>query len=451
MSDPPLPPPVGTPTRASRPTREENERMSYDSTRISEQLRVLEPEIVNFIVRYNTSNGPAGGGPRQTLFIFPGGMASRLVRARTAFQPVGPPNQVFAYDEVWLNPITFLGGARDLKMTRVGPGDYRDKFNKIIVADGLVNLFGVTPYIGFTAWCALKKIDYFVFPIDWRRSAHDVGDMFINDFLPYFQNLVMAGCNNADPLASFSLIGHSAGGLVVNWALRSGAPIMATLDKVITVATPFYGYGGQLHRWFEGEKLLNGFFGVFKQGIIRAICSFPGCYEWMFLPHSTFLAEQAALAADPKYPLASYPSVDFATGAIADPYGPGGGRYPPPSASGFDAVELATAAALVTFLSSPLTQAQANQFWNIRADTLGGNTLNTTTWKLVPPTEPSPITDTSVTAGDGCQPAWTARHIDLDALAAGHVITIKSSLAAHATVMSLPKTINAIAGILGIP
>ena len=37
--------------------------MSYDSTRISEQLRVLEPEIDNFIVRYNASNGPAGGGP----------------------------------------------------------------------------------------------------------------------------------------------------------------------------------------------------------------------------------------------------------------------------------------------------------------------------------------------------------------------------------------------------
>src|SRR5688572_29792811 len=92
------------------PTREENERMSYDSTRISEQLRVLEPEIYNFIVRYNASNGPPGF-PRQTVFIFPGGMASRLRRAKTAFQPAGPPNQVFAYDEVWLNPATFLGGA----------------------------------------------------------------------------------------------------------------------------------------------------------------------------------------------------------------------------------------------------------------------------------------------------------------------------------------------------
>src|SRR5262245_17464323 len=102
--------------------------MSYDSTRISEQLRVLEPEIANFIIRYNASDGPDGGIPRQTVFIFPGGMASRLVRARRAFDPAGPPIQVFAYDELWLNPITFLGGeARNLRMTRVAPGDYRDK------------------------------------------------------------------------------------------------------------------------------------------------------------------------------------------------------------------------------------------------------------------------------------------------------------------------------------
>lgn len=429
--------------------------MSYNSTRISEQLRVLEPEIQNFIVRYNASSGPTGGIPRQTVFIVPGGMASRLIRARTAYNPGGPPSQIFSYDEVWLNPSAFLGGARNLKMTKVAPGDYRDKSDRIIVADGLVNLFGVTPYIGFTAWCALRKLDYFVFPCDWRRSAYDLGDLFITHFLPHFQTLVQAGCNNADPLARFSLIGHSAGGMVVNWALRSGAAIMAGLDKAITVATPFYGYGGQLHRWFEGETLLNGPFDIFKDGIVRAICSFPGCYEWLFLPYPTFLAAALALNTDPDYPLASYPSVDVATGAIADPYNPQTsgslGRYPSSSASGFDVVELATAKVLVDFLSSPLLQGQADKFWNIRADTLAGNTLNTTTWEWVPPTNPCPITDVSVTAGDGTQPAWTTRHADLEALAAGHVIAIKSMFAAHATILSLPKTINAIAGILAIP
>jgi hypothetical protein len=430
--------------------------MSYDSNRVSEQLRVLEPEIANFIVRYNASDGPLVGVPRQTVFIFPGGMASRLVRAKKAFDPTGPPNQVFAYDELWLNPITFLGGeARNLKMTNVAPGDYRDKGNRIIVADGLTNLFGVTPYIGFILWCQLIKLDYFVFPWDWRRSTYDIGTVFIQHFLPHFQNLVINGCNGADPLERFSLIGHSAGGMLVNWAVRSAAPIMAGLDKAITVATPFYGYSGQLHRWFEGEKFLNGFNDIFKKGIIRAICSFPGCYAWQFMPYSTYLANQGAFAADPNYPLKTYPSVDFTTGVIADPYDPqtngAQGRYPSASASGFDLVELATAEALVTFLSSPLTPTQAGKFWNIRADTTAGNTLHETTWDWVPPTDPTPITDVTVTPGDGVQPAWTTRHVDLDALAFPHVITIKSSLAAHATIMSEPQTILAMTGILALP
>ena len=48
-------------------------------------------------------------------------------------------------------------------MTRIG-STYRDKWNKIIVADGLVNPFGMTPYVLFTLWCILKRVDYFVFP-----------------------------------------------------------------------------------------------------------------------------------------------------------------------------------------------------------------------------------------------------------------------------------------------
>jgi hypothetical protein len=429
--------------------------MSYDSTRVSEQLRVLEPEIANFIVRYNASSGPLVGIPRQTVFIFPGGMASRLVRAKKAFDPTGPPNQVFAYDELWLNVLTFLGEARNLKMKNVAPGDYRDKGNRIIVADGLTNLFGITPYIGFIQWCQLVKLDYFVFPWDWRRSISDIGDFFINRFLPHFQNLVINGCNGADPLGTFSLIGHSAGGMVVNWALRSSAPIMGGLHKAITVATPFYGYGGQLHRWFEGEKFLNGIFDVFKNDIIRTICSLPGCYAWQFLPHPVYLANQAALAADPNYPLLVYPSVDLATGAIADPYDPQTngalGRYPSASASGFDLVELASGEALVTFLASSLASTQASKFWNIRADTTAGNTFHETTWDWVPPTDPTPITDVTLTDGDGTQPAWTTRHVDLDALPIPHVITIKSSLAAHATIMSEPQTILAMTGILALP
>jgi len=424
--------------------------MSYDSTRISEQLRVLEPAIADFIVRYNLNTliGPAGGGQRQTVFLFPGGMGSRLMRAKTAYSVDG---EIFDYDEAWINANTFLGDGRHLKMTRVG-STYRDKWNRIIVADGLINLFGVTPYVVFTLWCTLKRLDYFVFPWDWRRSVGEVSDFFVTRFLPFFQGLVQAGCNNADPLQRFSLIGHSAGGMVVNWTLRSGDAVLAGLDQAITVATPFYGYAGQLHRWFEGEDYLNGIGNAFRSDVIKAICSFPGCYAWMFLPQATFLANQAALIADPNYPLAAYPSVDFTIGVVADPYNPltnaGLQRYPSFTSSGFDSVELASAQIVVNHLASSLG-AKANQFWNIRGDTLADNTHNTTTWDWVPPTDPSPITDATFAAGDGVQPGWTSRHVDLEGL--GRVITIQSPLAAHAILMDLPETIAAIAGILGIP
>ena len=55
-------------------------------------------------------------------------------------------------------------------------------------------------------------------------------------------------------------------------------PPPATLRKVITVAAPFYGYGGQLHRWFEGESLVNGVAALldYTKGIIKALSSFPG-------------------------------------------------------------------------------------------------------------------------------------------------------------------------------
>ena len=94
--------------------------MSYNSKRISEQLRVLRPAIDDFIVRYNAWNGPAGGGPRQTVFLFPGGMASRLVRATRSYPPA-TDDDVLDYEDVWLTPLTFFGGARDLRMKKAGP------------------------------------------------------------------------------------------------------------------------------------------------------------------------------------------------------------------------------------------------------------------------------------------------------------------------------------------
>lgn len=431
--------------------------MSYDSVRMNEQLDALDPSIGEFIGRYNVITAVSallGLKPaRQTLFLFPGGMASKLKRATKAWDPTGSASQVFKYKEVWVNVVTLLGGeTRQLRMHKTTGGDYRDTEDRIIIADGVVNLLGVTPYVGFTAWCSLKMIDWFVFPWDWRRSVDDVGTFFLDRFLPHFQERVQAECNNADPLADYSLIGHSAGGMVVNWILRTLDPLPATLRKVITVAAPFYGYGGQLHRWFEGEPLVNEG-GLFTKAIIKTISSLPGCYAWHFLPEDFYDAHQVDFQSDPAYPLPSYPSADFATSNPVDTYSPQppGQRYPTKAQSGFDPDELAKAATLFDTLSSPLSSAQAAIFVNIRGDTTANNTLNTTTWKLVPPISPSPIADSSVTPGDGVQPAWTTRDIGLAKQAPGNVINVFGGDVAHSIIMDSPQTIAHVAAVLGIP
>jgi hypothetical protein len=434
--------------------------MSYDSVRLDEQMRVLDCSIDDFVLRYNAISAlppflrvnPA----RQTLFMFPGGTGSALKRATRPWKAAGPASQVFDYEVAFGDIPALLGGAaRDLRMRRLPNGSYRDKANRIVIADGLPNLFGVTPYLGFLLWCLLKQIDWFVFAWDWRRSVDDVGTFFIDRFLPHFQERVQNECNNADPLADYSLIGHSAGGLVVNWILRNVAPHPGNLRKVITVAAPFYGYGGQLHRWFEGDPLVNGFPPFtpdYTQGIIKALSSFPGCYSWHFLPEDFYNANPVGFKSGP-YPLPIYPSVDLTTNNPADPYDPQppDERYPTKAQSGFDKFELGKAKTLFADLTSPLSAAQAAKFVNIRGDTTANNTLNTTTWELVPPILPSPIADTSITPGDGTQPAWTTRDIDLASQLLGNVITVVGGDAEHSIILDSPQTLAQVAAVLGIP
>ncbi len=435
--------------------------MSYDSVRLDEQMRVLDYSIDWFVLRYNAITqlppflrvNPA----RQTLFMFPGGTGSTLKRATRRWKAAGPASQVFDYEVAFGDVPALLGGAaRDLRMGRRRPdGSYRDKGNRIVIADGLPNVFGVTPYLGFLVWCLIKQIDWFVFPWDWRRSVDDVGTFFIDRFLPHFQERVQNECNNADPLADYSLVGHSAGGLVVNWILRNVAPHPGNLRKVITVAAPFYGYGGQLHRWFEGHPLVNGFPPFtpdYTKGIIKALSSFPGSYSWHFLPEGFHTDNLVAFKNDPA-PLPNYPSVDRTTKNPADPYNPQppDERYPKMTQSGFDMDELERAETLFAALTSPLSAAQAAKFVNISGDTTANNTLNTTTWERVPPILPSPIVDTSITPGDGTQPAWTTRDIGLATQVPGNVITVVGGDAEHSIIMDSPQTLAQVAAVLGIP
>ena len=387
---------------------------TYDETRDREQLRVLGSAIKEYIDRRMMH-----GRERQTIFFFPAGTASHLARADSTFDESLAQWQEFTYTRVWLTLDTFVSDvALRLAMHKVPEGDhdsYRDLDNHIVVADGTVGIFGVEPHTYFLDWCERHDLDYFVFPWDWRRPLEDITAFFVNQFLPHFQKLVMdAKCPS--PLAMFSLVGHSFGGMIANLVLRTESPITAGMRRAITVATPFYGYGSQMHRWFEGEPLLNH---LGTDRIIKLISSFPSFYTLSFLDLKTFNANFNALSTD-EYPISSYPSVDEKTRKPADPFNPEtqGNQVRYPTSLGFDPGELDHGNRIARRLIAPLNKALSEKFYNIRAVQLGIGTASGITWDWIPPRRPpfsSPIANDMYARGDDTQPAWTARLLDTKA------------------------------------
>ena len=285
---------------------------------------------------------------------------------------------------------------------------------------------------------------------------------FVSTFLPYFRARVIAG-RCPDPLARFSLVGHSFGGMIVNLILRGNAPMLATMTHVVTVATPFYGYAGQVHRWFEGEKLLN-FFGLLEQQMIETIASMPGLYTLHFLDGATCDANESALIhrclSDCRYP-----SVDSSNATQrADPYNPQTNaslvRFP--SMTGFDFCELQVRAAPVPAArladgSGPAAEVLQHPG---RADGPDWNhadqqhacqcDLGLDPAKLRREGHPADHRR-HVPAWDGTQPAWTTC---LVTNAPQRCITVKAFGIDHMFMMSHPSVLQAIATIsarVGVP
>jgi len=414
--------------------------ITYDSTRDSEQLRHLKVDIASFVQRYESK--PLNSG-RRTLFLFPGGMGTQLLRAQTPYQDNGRP-QTFQYDNYWLSPLTFLGGALFLGMHKVGNG-FRDRDDKIVIPYGAVNFLGLTPYSRFTQWCELNDLDWFVFGWDWRRRLEDSVSFFLNQFLPLFRGTVQQQCG-ADPLQDFILMGHSFGGMLVKLLLHQQDPVLANMTRAVTVASPFYGYDGQIRRWFEGEPLLNqiGPLDVTVE-MIKVISSLPGGYVLPYLDYQTFQTNQLALGLDPNYPLASYPSTDAGNGQPVDPFNPGPNRYP--STTGFDLTELSHALTIYRQIAAP-PPAYANRFFNIRGiQSPTGSTTGSITWGLLTgPLNPhaSPVGLGPGRPGDDTQPAWSAR---LVTLGGAQVVPVTGTID-HMTIMEDDLTHVAIAEVL---
>lgn len=425
--------------------------MTYAETRDEETLRLLKPAIDAFIKACKKRRVTKSACPRQTMFFFPAGTASRLTRATRRFDDDDSSPQQFKYDPVWVTPLTLLGGARNLAIHYDG-GTFRDKGDRIIVADKAVDLVGCTPHDGLIKWARKNNVLLFVFPWDWRRRLDETVTFFVGKFLRHFRDRVMAE-QCPDPLATFSIVGHSFGGMIANLILRGNAPIVSGLEHVITVATPFYGYAGQVHRWFEGEDYLN-FFGLFEQDMIEMIASLPGLYTLHFLDEDTFEANKDALASG-DFPLPDYPSIDEQTkGVRADPFNPKTYkklvRYP--GLTGFDLAELDYAELQFKALAAPMDPTLLEKFHNIRGvktekdkKTPVDSTVGSVTWDWISSkydaTDTSPINDRRVLVpGDGTQPAWTTCLVTNS----DRCVTVKGPAIDHAFLMNDTGVLDAI-------
>ena len=382
--------------------------MTYQTERDAEQLDYLNDEITHFISRYSSNLSNTN---RKTVILFPGGMGSQLLRASTP-ESDGPP---YFYNIVWLDCSIIFGAGAHLRMQ--GDIDFDRQF---VIADGAVNFPPLTPYQGFIDKCNQQQIDYLIFGWDWRRDLSLTADFFLNVFMPLFKQRV-AGLQPS-PLQHLSLVGHSFGGMLIKLILnRTNNPYVQLIKSAVTVASPFYGYGGQLPHYFIGDPDLNPFYG--SRTVTRIVSSLAGGYTLLFLDWATFQRDGGMLMQDPNYPLLNYPILDATNGTPADPYNPqtNGAEVRYPQFYGFDWTMLGNGKAIYDQVAALLDPAISAKFFNIRGVTTNNSvdineTVTHQTWDWIDPDfDPNNVNDCPITdylgPGDGTLPAWSTRFV----------------------------------------
>jgi hypothetical protein len=415
-----------------------SEEIDYQTERDAEQLRMLGPAIKHFADNYQKG--------RPTVILLPGGMGSNLRRAFGAFFP---PNRrkEFHYYDLWLTPILPCLAA-EMEMH-----DDIDAGNQVMISDGQISLLGFEPYDRFIDWAGLFKYNVFVYGWDWRRPVDEAVVVF-NKFLTALRAGVQERYRHErpDPLEDFTVVGHCFGGLMLKVWLSCGGAFVDLVRNAVTVATPFYGYGGQIHRYFSGEPLLNDLCGG-PAKLAQIIASMNGPYGLMFLPLETWLRDQTKLK---EYGLDDYPIKDSSTGAYADPYHPlgQGNKVRYPGDPWFNEKSLADARGLLVDkvtreLDNP---AVVHKFHNWRAIRKVDDTCSKQSWSLIdrgftPGIDPDPITDTNG-PGDDTIPAWSAW---LASTPADNQWTVTGARLYHMFLMDETQVLNKLRDLVGSP
>jgi hypothetical protein len=369
--------------------------MQYFETRQLEQLIILDRDIAAFARRYRK------GHP--TIIFCPGGLASQLLRTTETHREDGGWKP--RLKPTWVNIGLVVGTGRRLKME----GD-RDADNHVIVASGAVEFskrWG--PYSRLRQWCDYHEFNYFVFGWDWRRNiCHSVA--LLHETIITMRRRIHL-IYSEDLIPNTILLAHCFGGLLVKLVLDAASDYVDSLRAAVTVSTPFYGYGGQLHRYFVGDTGLNRFYGAAEMA--KIISSFESLYSLLFIDQDTYRAQADLLG------LCTYPVLDAETGCPADPYNAVEHahrfRYPTFKGGWFDTAKLHRARQIRQQIAAPLPDRVQAKFFNVAATCFPTPVSQIWDWIGVDfdPFGTSPVLD-KLGPGDDTIPAWSARLASTD-------------------------------------
>ena len=381
--------------------------MSYTDARNQAAFDAAKSTLDDLLARYDP------GQP--TVILLPGGMGSQLDRSNQPY--AGNPLSFSDFGVIWIGDgIIFNQDALKLEIDAQGEDD--GQF--IVVPDGPLRFPTLAAYAGTERFFADNSWNYAALGFDWRRSVQDAG-VILDFFLSSLQSAVMAR-GQSDPLPRTSLLCHSQGGLVAKLYLHFPNSLGAQLQSIITVATPFYGTGTHMQRYFIGDPTLNLLYA--PADVARITGGLPGPYVLMPMDHETWQARGTQLG------VATYP-VRGADGTPADPYDRAnlGTRYP----TWVDGDLLEEARLTRMAMDKDLPTDLVAKVFHLRSDHTA--TMAYFTWaelpgsfdpaSLVSPIQPdNGRPDLGLTMGDGTVPAFSAR---LAQSAADHILTVPTT------------------------
>lgn len=335
---------------------------------------------------------------RPTVVLLPGGMGSQLDRSKEAFKGVHPDQ--YTFDPVWMDAgILFDGDGLKLEIETGG----RDKGGHFVVPNGPLR-FLILAYDRTSAWADEHGFNFVVFGYDWRHPLGDAAE-WLQRFLSFLRAAVLAR-HGEDPLPTTTLVAHSQGGLVAMHFLRR-YPLLQWANRLITVATPFYGTWSHGDRYYVGQSPLDRIHG--KAEVARIAATLPGPYVLMPLPKHIFDRDWRRIGFGSKE---DYPVRDATSGAPIDPYNANNlGRYPP----WIDADHLSLATQALEVVAAPVEDAVARRITCIGA-TGDASTPVLLRWRSLPSGFDPDRDGTSfigvagAPGGDGTVPGWSAFH-----------------------------------------